>query len=339
MHPFLVKPASMHRLKTFLLSLTFIISFVNVYPCGNEYYRSELPFYKGKMNINYLLNWDANMLPYWNHGFGHSEPDGFWEIREKLKKAGISTGNEFTLSWPQLEAALNANKDYKLLSDYAWYELRMGNKENAVKLLEALYAQHANEYNILANLGTAYEVTGNNGKALEFLRKAVAINPQSHYGSEWIHIKILEQKVATSPDYRLILDLNADKDPEGWLAGKVYNKAISADSLMVQLAFQLHERISFIAPPDPIVGQLVKDFADLVALTHSKKEAKEFYAFALKYDSLVMKPRPEIKITAKDATGTKPQQTGYARTNTISLLLVIIAVIAGAIWYAVKKKK
>lgn len=329
----------MHRLKSVLLFLFFIFSFVTAYSCGNEYYRSELPFYKGKMNIKYLLNWDENMLPYWNHGFGEGGPDGYWELKEKMKKSGINFEDDYMLSWPQLESALRSNKDYKLLSDYAWYELRIGDKGNAVKLLEALYAKHPNEYNILANLGTAYEVTGNNNKALELLRKAVAINPQSHYGSEWIHIKILEQKVAADPDYRLILDLNADTDPQGWLAGKVYNKTVPADSLMVQLAFQLHERISFIAPPDPIVGQLVKDFADLVALTHSKKEAKDFYTYAMKYDSLVMTRALHIKITAKDTADARPHNSGYARNNTITLLLIIIAVIAGAVLYAVKKKK
>lgn len=329
----------MRLLRSFFFLLLFYFSYFTAYACGNEYYRHELPFYKGKMKIKYLLNWDENLMPYWSNGFGDNGPDGYWPLQQKLRNAGILADNDYTLTWTQMETALRTGKDYKLLSDYAWYELRIGNKENAVKLLEGLYAKHPDEYNILANLGTAYEVTGNNEKALELLRKAVAINPQSHYGSEWIHIKILEQKVAAQPDYRLILDLNADKDPEGWLAGKVYNKPIAADSLMVQLAFQLHERISFIAPPDPIVGQLVKDFADLVALTHSKKEAKEFYAFAITYDSLVMKPRPDIKITVKDAAGEKPSHTGYARTNTISLVLVIIAVIAGAIWYAMKMKK
>jgi tetratricopeptide (TPR) repeat protein len=305
------------RLRIYLL-ISLLLGFIatDTYACGNEYFRTELPFYNKKLKIKFLLNYDSNIMPYWSNGFGEIPMNERWVLLEKMKTAGIARGDDDMLSWPEIVTSLATDKHYKLLSDYAWHEVRTGNRDIAVKLLETLYARHPDEYNILANLGTAYEVTGKNEKALEFLRKAVAINPQSHYGSEWIHIKILEQKLAAHPDYRLILDLKADTDPQGWLKGKVYDKSMKPDSLMVQLAFQLHERISFIAPPDPIVGQLVKDFADLVALTHSQKEAKEFYEYAVGYDSLVLtkKPPPIVAAVQPDATKIEPAEKENKRS-------------------------
>lgn len=238
----------MHPLKLLITTLFIAASLTDSSACGNEYYRSDLPFYNGKLDIKDLLNWNDNTTPYWTHGFGESGgPDGYYDLYEKLEKAGLNIEDHWDVPWAKLQEGLDKNIDFKLLSDLAWFELRMNKKENAVKLLEALYAKHPNEYNVLANLGTAYEVTGKNKEALNLLRKAVAINPQSHFGSEWIHIKILEQKIAATPDYRLIIDLKADADHKAWLAGKVYDKPIPPDSLMVQLAYQLHERIFFIA--------------------------------------------------------------------------------------------
>ncbi len=81
-----------------------------------------------------------------------------------------------------------------------------------------MYAQHPNDYSIIANLGTAYELTGNDEKALELIRKAVAINPNSHYNSEWIHVRILEEKVGKK-QYDKIIDLGFT-DYSKWIVDK-----------------------------------------------------------------------------------------------------------------------
>lgn len=251
--------------------------------CGNEYFTAaEMPLQAKGLNLRHLLHYPGDtQLPYWSHGFGENivgrRNTLFRQITGKRHAIG-------PVPWRELERALEKNVDYRLLSDFAWYELRVGSKQHAVRLLERLYEKYPDEYNVVANLGTAYEVTGKNEQALTLLKKAVAINPASHHGSEWIHVNILEQKIKESPDYTLILDLGSGKDYPGWLTGKMYHRQITPDSLMVQLAYQLHERISFIARPDPVVGQLVLDFADLAAIAYSGEEAKEFYEYAVYYD-------------------------------------------------------
>lgn len=273
----------MYKLKA-LLVIYFLTDSLSSFSCGNEYSRSEPPFYNNRLHLKPLVLEMKNTNPYWHHGDDYLAQKRYDSLLRKLAVAvGLSEQNRFNIGWPGLQMALDKNVDYKLLSDLAWNELKLHNKDHAVKLLEALYIKHPNEYNILANLGTAYEVTGKNEKALELLKKAVAINPQSHYGSEWIHVKILEQKVKVTPDYTLILDLGAGKDFQQWLSGSVYNKSIKADSLMVQIAYQLHERISFVPKPDAIVGQLILDFADLVPLSYKPSEAILFYRHATIY--------------------------------------------------------
>ena len=329
----------MLRPKTFLIAFScFACSFASS-ACGNEYYTTaEMPLGNGKLNLRFLLKpAGKTQLPYWSSGFGEDIFVRRNELADQIAAKGIRIYTaDGGVSWRGLEQALERNIDYKLLSDFAWYELRVGSKRNAVRLLERLYEKYPNEYNVMANLGTAYEVTGNNERALELLKQAVAVNPASHHGSEWIHINILEQKIKARPDYSRILDLQAGKDYALWLTGKVYDKPVVPDSLMVQLAYQLHERISFIPAPDPVVGHLLLDFADLVALARSRSEAKAFYEHAIHYE-------PPLAAAAHE----RMQSNGIVlhaekkETSGINGLYVGIAVLlAGlAAWLFIRRKR
>lgn len=326
----------MPRTKCLLLALVLFIRPLTSLACGNEYYStSELPLQAKKLDLRLLLHFAGDHdLPYWTFGFGENIID------KRNRLAARITGTEFftgPVSWAALEQALKTNTDYKLLSDFAWYELRVGSKQHAVRLLERLYEKYPGEYNIVANLGTAYEVTGKNEQALTLLKKAVAINPQSHYGSEWIHVNILEQKVKAAPDYTRILELGSGKNYPQWLSGQVYDKKIAPDSLMVQVAYQLHERISFIAPPDPIVAQLILDFADLAAIARSRLDAKEFYNYAVSYDStLVAATKERIEATPAMVMNAKKKSS----SGNYGLYIVLAAgLAAGAIWLLIRRKK
>lgn len=246
-----------------LLAAAFTLLVYNSFACLNEYNQKAPPMDNNKLQLHKLLHSSGEARPYWQHGFQGT--DNFMDLQNYHDK-GTSK-----LSW-------------KEMSDYAVTELRLGDKSKALAILEDLYRSHPTEYNIVANLGTAYELNGNKARALELLRKAVAINPRSHYDSEWIHIRLLEQEMAATPDYKKIIGLGVGNFPE-WLIDKTYKFTREADSLKLQIAFQLHERIGFIAPPNKPIAQLVTDFADIVAKTDSLGAAKEFYQFALSYDS------------------------------------------------------
>ncbi|NII23880.1 tetratricopeptide repeat protein [Pseudoflavitalea sp. X16] len=258
---------TMRQIKKLFLAFT-LLSPILSWACINEYYRTEPPFVNNQLDLSAILYSEGHTYPYWKNGF--QDDIVMLQRRDSLLSVGLS------------------KLDYKSLSDYAAFELRIGDRKKAVEILEQLYEQHPNEYNIVANLGTAYEVTGNNEKALALLKKAVQINPQSHYGSEWIHVRILEQKIARK-DYDKIINLGI-QDFSQWIIDKQYRFPRDADSLKMQIAYQLHERIAFIPPPDDIVGQLVLDFADIVAKTaESRDKAIPFYEYAEHYGSSLQK--------------------------------------------------
>ncbi|HYF03126.1 MAG TPA: hypothetical protein VEC36_07110 [Patescibacteria group bacterium] len=236
-----------------LIMLGFSVS--HAAACINEYYDHT------KLSGKYeeLLDVPNTSAKFFRHGFD----------RDVLKK--------------QKAELVAADSSFKNLSDLALIELKIGDRQKGVAMLEELYKKHPGEYNIAANLGTGYELTGRNSEAYALLKKAVTLNPQSHEGSEWIHLKILEQKLQPKPDYTKIINLNI---PPGITA--YYNKLNDRqlrdlDTLKNQLIFQLRERIAFVPPKDSVVSQLLIDLADVVAITESAEGAESMYRLAATY--------------------------------------------------------
>jgi len=174
----------------------------------------------------------------------------------------------------KLAKQLAKEQDYKLLSDYAVLLLKGGKAKEALAILEQLSRHYPDEYQITANLGTVYEVNGQNEKALTFIKKGIALNPDAHGGSEWIHVKILETK----------LQLEKDK---GYLSsGSVLglNTEQKADTLVRnQLLLQVRERFPFSPGPNAIMSSLLIDLGDCFASTASIEFAKVVYTIAKRY--------------------------------------------------------
>lgn len=267
------------------LIVVILLTGSTAFACLNEYQRKEMPLDKDKLNLHLLLHSAKDEMPYWWNGF-----DG-----EALSRMEDLAGKDI------------AKMSFRERSDYAVAQLKIGDRTKALAILKELYRLHPTEYNIVANLGTAYELNGDKAKALEYLRKAVAINPLSHYGSEWIHIRILEEELATPPNYNKIINLNTGNFQD-WLTDRSYPFSRPADSLKLQIAYQLHERISFIAPPNKVIGQLVTDFGDIVAKTDSLGAALEFYQYALRYDP-TLKDSIDVRINGVKASQKEVKNT------------------------------
>jgi tetratricopeptide (TPR) repeat protein len=286
------------------------------FACGNEYHRSELPLENGKLNTKFLLEYDythdAAALPYWTHGFN----------------INMSSETEYFLD------EYKKNKDYKYLSDYAWELVKEGKAKQAIIILDNLLKTHTNEYNILANLGTAYEIVDNNSKALELLTKAIAINKNSHYGSEWIHLNILKQKLNNEAfPLDKIIDLGNENNKAQW-NNATWAYRIPADSLLKSIAYQLHERIGFIPPKDKIIGRLIFDFAEIIAKTKSMEEALPFYDFAMYYDNELYLKVAQAKQAVPSLTTTTIESISNENEKKVlfllaSLAMLIIAFVVG----------
>lgn len=153
-------------------------------------------------------------------------------------------------------------------NDYAASLMFLRQPAKAVAVLVALERDHPGDYATAANLGTAYELSGDVPNALKWIREGVTRNSVSHQGTEWLHVAILETK------------LKLQGDP-GWLrSASVLDAAASrpAAETLRAIEYQLNERLRFIKSKDPVVCDLFYQ----AALRVSGPEAERRRAYYFK---------------------------------------------------------
>jgi tetratricopeptide (TPR) repeat protein len=170
-------------------------------------------------------------------------------------------------------------------------------------------------YATASNLGTVYELLGDNENALTWIKKAVEINPKSHQNSEWIHVKILETKIkgeqSITSDSLINTNFGTSPNPTTTLSPQQLAELRDA------LYFQLNERVSFIKPPDKIIANLMYDLANVTFLTGGKDAAITIYEKAREYsftDEILQSriynakgiPQPEKPVSVEE-----PKQSNY----------------------------
>jgi len=168
----------------------------------------------------------------------------------------------------ELYSKTHALKDY---NDFGALLVYSGQYTRAQKIFQEIEAKKPGLYATAANQGTVDELLGNNKEAYHWIKRGLEINPDSHHGSEWIHLKILEAKVHAkgNPDYYrthniLGLDFGQDKIP-------VKKTKRDLHQTKKQLYYQLEERLTFIKPKNPIVAQLLFDAGNITAITDDVK--------------------------------------------------------------------
>jgi tetratricopeptide (TPR) repeat protein len=152
--------------------------------------------------------------------------------------------------------------------------IKLGRLDEAEKILDNLIKQKLNDYSVTINLGTLYELKGNNQKALNLIKKAIQINPDSHSGSEWFHVKILEAKLKNLSNQDLI-----KADILGLKNRKVYATTTSSN-----IAYQLQERIPFTKAPNLLMAKVLQEYGDFVADSISISAAYVAYEIGMDYD-------------------------------------------------------
>jgi hypothetical protein len=80
--------------------------------------------------------------------------------------------------------------------------LRLGQADQAVKILEPVTNRFPNDYGIHANLGTAYHLLRRYVEAEREIRRDTEINTNAHFGLEKYHLALL-QYLIRSKDYQL----------------------------------------------------------------------------------------------------------------------------------------
>ncbi|MBD1363894.1 tetratricopeptide repeat protein [Mucilaginibacter sp. ZT4R22] len=171
--------------------------------------------------------------------------------------------------------------DIRYLSDKGLVLIVMGKYKEAIALYLQIEKIKPNRYSTASNIGTAYELDGQNEQALFWIEKAVKLNQHSHYDSEWIHVNILKAKLGgkqlINTQFLLHTDFGTDSIPRTALSKK------KLDSLSQALFYQLNERNSFVKPKDKIVAQLLFDLGNLTFVRSGYKVALADYALAKQY--------------------------------------------------------
>jgi len=176
--------------------------------------------------------------------------------------------------------------------DYSAALLHNNQADKAIPLLLLLNTQFPNTYQIATNLGTAYELMGDNNNALEWIEKGIALNPHSHSQSEWVHVKILKAKIASNGDtnwfqHHSILGLpfreqglfvNALNFPEN-----NHRQRATLQEMIDHVGRQLHERMVLVPQNDPVVANLLFDLGHLMALEKAHEHGQDILKISEHY--------------------------------------------------------
>jgi tetratricopeptide (TPR) repeat protein len=222
--------------------------------------------------------------------------------------------------------------DFKRISDYGSYLLMGGRFKDGLDIFRALIVKHNGVYEIAANIAVAYELNGNIDSALYWERKALDINPNGHYGSEWIHLKILEAKQQLATDSNWCLHNNV-----AGITAKMKARPntahrdgadIQLDNFFRDFIVQLSERIPFTYGTDPALGKLLYELGEAYLSVSMHRAyfcyaaAKYFYpaleTTATARMQLIKKtyPSPEKMKRIKPAVSTSTINEINAPTNT-----------------------
>jgi tetratricopeptide (TPR) repeat protein len=232
------------------------------------------------------------------------------------------------------------------LSDKGLILIIQGKYQESIDLYKKIEHLQPNRYSTSSNLGTAYELIGNNSEALKWIEKAVKINPESHFRSEWIHVNILKAKINGEKNitskFLIEQDFSNKKYPTSDL-----DKA-ELFKLRKMVYYQLNERISFVKPKDKIVAQLLFDLGNISYLFGEKEEALETYKIAKEYgfDLSILEERMEFysSPTVDNLKRNRIREIKYKRqpTRRVQLIEMFVSVFAliflGLIVFLFRKK-
>lgn len=182
---------------------------------------------------------------------------------------------------PKIDTGVHPGSDAEFIrGEYdALHDLYGGNYSAAIEKLLALEVAHPGKRGTAAHLSTAYELAGDNRSALQWFLKGIKCDESSRYGSEWLHKRTLEAKIAMEGDPDYLKDNRILPFDES----TVWHADDSAYRLIEALHDQLGERMIFVKPTDPVIADLLYSFAMLEANTQAFGSAAELLQLAREY--------------------------------------------------------
>ncbi|MBS2037241.1 tetratricopeptide repeat protein [bacterium] len=163
----------------------------------------------------------------------------------------------------------------------------LGRAKEALAIFRQIEAESPGRYQTAANMGTCYELIGEDRLALFWIKEGIRRNPNSHQGTEWLHQSILEAKLALAKNPEWFRDHSLLGYDFGSNQAPVLPPQLASPAEQVRLRkaleYQLGERVPLVPPPDPIVGDLLFNLANLRTLDTSVQRGQVWMKFSLRY--------------------------------------------------------
>ena len=188
------------------------------------------------------------------------------------------------------EEAIKA-PSYENATNYGVSLLYRGYYAPAMRLFLRLEQLYPGRSQTAANLGTALELAGHDPVALKWIRLGIRRDIDEHDGTEWLHARILEAKIA---------DAAGNWHRKRSIAGVAFTDALIPPVPMLMPAgndgrpvepyeldrafhYQLKERMQFVRPKDWVVANLLSDWATLNLAGGPLENAKVLHGLAVRY--------------------------------------------------------
>ena len=198
-----------------------------------------------------------------------------------IPQGHIFMESDYSQILKKLDRLWKTTNDIDYLSDYGVVLILQKEYKKAKSIYLEIEKIKPNRYSTASNLGTVYELLGENENAIKWIQKSIQIDPKAHKSSEWLHVKILEAKIKGEAYFTSDFLLNTNFGRENLPTSNLTNKELLR--LRDALYFQLNERVSFVEPKDKIIAELLFELANIATLTGAKEEALSIYQQAKGY--------------------------------------------------------
>lgn len=207
-----------------------------------------------------------------------------------------------------------------------------GKYQEAIAHFTQLEADSPGRYSTAVNLGTIYELAGDSELALQWISEGMRRNPDSHYGTEWLHVAILETKLKLKQDPYYLQHHHIIELPEGRdVPIAIGQNQYPGREVRSALNYQLSERMLLVKPPDAIVSDLLYSYGILQARQKDLESAIPLLELSREYGSAM----PQVlQRTLNDYRSLVRHRILRERIY----IFLGIAAIVGALAYSYKKK-
>jgi tetratricopeptide (TPR) repeat protein len=169
-------------------------------------------------------------------------------------------------------------------SDIAIHYSHLLRFEDALALMQKIHRGHRNEYGVVANLGTMYELNGELDSAYFYIKRSIELNEEAHEGSEWVHLKILEAKMNMRDDPNWLFS----NDVLGLKLQRINNDEEDNGHLIEDEAYdvlwQMRERIPFTSEIDLLMAKIFMEVGKSYEQNVSLADGYVCYQIGMFYD-------------------------------------------------------